>query len=178
MPVTENPKSTTRDTEDSTTRHCEEGGQGPTDQATPAATPTGVLTRNAIDTAALSRTEPEDGALCVFTGVVRNHNDGKSVLYLEYEGYEEMVVSIFDDIAREAKQRFGVTAVRIVHRLGRMEIGETSVAVAVSSPHRGEAFEACRFAIDTLKHKAPIWKKEFYADGSSWLEGPGGCAHS
>ena len=135
------------------------------------------VVREAIDTAALSRTEREDGALCVFTGVVRNHNDGKSVLYLEYEGYEEMVVSIFDEIASEAKQRFGVTRVRIVHRLGRMEIGETSVAVAVSSPHRKEAFEACRFAIDTLKHKAPIWKKEFYADGSSWLEGPGGCAH-
>ena len=136
-----------------------------------------TLTRDVIDTAALSNTEPEDGALCVFTGVVRNHNDGKSVLYLEYEGYEEMVVSIFEEIAGEAKKRFGVTRVRIVHRLGRMEIGEASVAVAVSSPHRKEAFEACRFAIDTLKHKAPIWKKEFYADGSSWLEGPGGCAH-
>jgi len=153
-----------RHIEDSTRRHCE-------------ASPAGVLTHNAIDVAALSGTEPEDGALCVFTGVVRNHNDGKSVRYLEYEGFEEMVVSIFEEIAAEAKRRFGVTSVRIVHRLGRMEIGETSVAVAVSSPHRKEAFEACRFAIDTLKHKAPIWKKEFYADGSSWLEGPGGCAH-
>ena len=156
-----------------TKRHCEEGGRRPTAEATPA----GVVTRQSIDVAALSRTESEDGALCVFTGVVRNHNDGKSVLYLEYEGYEEMVVSIFDEIAEEARNRFGVTRVAIVHRLGRMEIGETSVAVAVSSPHRKEAFEACRFAIDTLKHKAPIWKKEFYADGSSWLEGPGGCAH-
>ncbi len=136
-----------------------------------------TVVREAIDVASLSITEPEDGALCVFTGVVRNHNDGKPVRYLEYEGYEEMVVSIFDEIAQEAKKRFGVTRVRIVHRLGRMEIGETSVAVAVSSPHRGEAFAACRFAIDTLKHQAPIWKKEFYADGSSWLEGPGGCAH-
>ena len=136
-----------------------------------------TVVRDAIDVASLSRTEPEDGALCVFTGVVRNHNDGKPVRYLEYEGYEEMVVSIFDEISAEAKTRFGVTRVRIVHRLGRMEIGDTSVAVAVSSPHRKEAFEACRFAIDTLKHKAPIWKKEFYADGSSWLEGPGGCAH-
>lgn len=135
------------------------------------------VVRDAIDVSALSRAEAEDGALCVFTGVVRNHNDGKAVLHLEYEGYEEMVVSIFDEIEREAKERFSVTGVRIVHRLGRMEIGETSVAVAVSSPHRREAFEACRFAIDTLKHKAPIWKKEFYADGSSWLEGPGGCAH-
>jgi molybdopterin synthase catalytic subunit len=135
------------------------------------------VVRDAIDVESLLRAEPEDGALCLFTGVVRNHNDGKSVLYLEYEGYEEMVVSIFEEIARESKERFGATRVRIVHRLGRMEVGETSVAVAVSSPHRREAFEACRFAIDTLKHKAPIWKKEFYADGSSWLEGPGGCAH-
>ena len=136
-----------------------------------------TVVRDVIDVAALSRAESEDGALCVFTGVVRNHNDGKQVLYLEYEGYEEMVVAIFAEIEKEAKERFGVTRVRIVHRLGRMEIGETSVAVAVSSHHRKEAFEACRFAIDTLKHKAPIWKKEFYADGSSWLEGPGGCAH-
>jgi molybdopterin synthase catalytic subunit len=143
----------------------------------PAHQTPGTVVRDAIDVAALSRAEPEDGALCVFTGVVRNHNDGKSVLYLDYDGYEEMVVSIFGEIAEEAKNRYGVTSVRIVHRLGRMEIGETSVAVAVSSHHRGEAFEACRFAIDALKHKAPIWKKEFYADGSSWLEGPGGCAH-
>jgi molybdopterin synthase catalytic subunit len=70
-----------------------------------------------------------------------------------------------------------VSDVRIVHRLGRLEIGEASVAVAVASPHRGEAFEACRFAIDTLKKSVPIWKKEFYADGAVWLEGPGGCAH-
>jgi len=136
-----------------------------------------AIVRDAIDVAALSTASPEDGALCVFTGIVRNHNDGKSVLYLEYEGYEEMVVSIFTEIETEAREKFGVTNVRIVHRLGRMEIGDTSVAVAVASPHRKEAFEACRFAIDTLKHKAPIWKKEFYTDGSSWLEGPGGCAH-
>jgi molybdopterin synthase catalytic subunit len=135
------------------------------------------LVREAIDVGALYRADPQDGALCVFTGVVRNHNDGKAVRYLEYEGYEEMVLSIFEEIAREAEKRFGVTRVRIIHRLGRMDIGDTSVAVAASSPHRGEAFEACRFAIDTLKHKAPIWKKEFYADGSTWLEGPGGCAH-
>ena len=136
-----------------------------------------AIVRGTIDVASLSTASPEDGALCVFTGVVRNHNDGKSVLYLEYEGYEEMVVSIFREIETEAREKFGVTSVRIVHRLGRMEIGDTSVAVAAASPHRKEAFEACRFAIDTLKHKAPIWKKEFYADGSSWLEGPGGCAH-
>ena len=136
-----------------------------------------TVVRDVIDVAALSRAESEDGALCVFTGVVRNHNDGKAVLYLEYEGYEEMVVAIFADIEREAKERFGVSGVGMVGRVGGVGMGETSVAVAVSSHHRKEAFEACRFAIDTLKHKAPIWKKEFYADGSSWLEGPGGCAH-
>ena len=135
------------------------------------------VTREVIDVAALSQAGAQDGALCVFTGVVRNHNAGKAVGHLEYEGYEEMVLSIFEEIAAVARSRFGVTDVRIVHRLGRMEIGETSVAVAVSSPHRQEAFEACRFAIDTLKLQAPIWKKEFYADGSSWLEGPGGCAY-
>lgn len=135
------------------------------------------VVRSVIDVTALSAVEAQDGASCVFTGVVRNHNDGKDVLYLEYEGYEDMVVSVFDEIAQEAKRRFSVTRIRMVHRLGRMEIGETSVAVAVSSPHRKEAFEACRFAIDTLKRQAPIWKKEFYADGSSWLEGPDGCAH-
>jgi molybdopterin synthase catalytic subunit len=143
----------------------------------PSELPSPTVVRHPIDLGSLSRPEPGDGAECVFTGVVRNHNDGKAVLYLEYEGYEEMVAAIFEEIADEARKRFGVTRVRIVHRLGRMEIGETSVAVAVTSPHRKEAFEACRFAIDTLKHKAPIWKKEFYADGSSWLEGPGGCAH-
>ena len=136
-----------------------------------------AIVRDAIDVASLFETEARDGALCVFTGVVRDHNDGKPVTHLEYEGYEEMVLGIFDEIAKEARERFGVTSVRIVHRLGRMEIGETSVAVAAASPHRREAFEACRYAIDTLKHRAPIWKKEFYADGSSWLEGPGGCAH-
>lgn len=141
------------------------------------AEPPRTVLREAIDVAAISRGEAEDGAVCVFTGVVRNHNGGKPVVHLEYEGYEEMVVSIFDEIAREARERYGVTRVRIVHRLGRMEIGDTSVAVAVSSPHRREAFEACRFAIDELKRRAPIWKKEFYADGSSWLEGPGGCVH-
>ena len=143
----------------------------------PAADIARTVVREPIDVSAISVPAPEDGALCVFTGVVRNHHEGRSVRYLEYEGYEEMMVTVFEEIAEEARGRFGVTSVRIVHRLGRLEIGETSVAVAVASPHRGEAFEACRFAIDTLKRKAPIWKKEFYADGSSWLEGPGGCAH-
>jgi len=99
------------------------------------------------------------------------------VLHLEYEAYEEMALQELEAIAAETQRRWPVSDVRIVHRLGRLEIGEASVAVAVASPHRGEAFVACRFAIDTLKKSVPIWKKEFYADGAVWLEGPGSCAH-
>lgn len=136
-----------------------------------------AVVRTPIDVASLSTASARDGAVCVFSGVVRDHNDGRAVRHLEYEGYDEMVLDVFAEIETEAKARWSVTDVRIVHRLGRMEIGETSVAIAVASAHRREAFEACRYAIDEVKHRAPIWKKEFYADGSEWLEGPGGCAH-
>jgi molybdopterin synthase catalytic subunit len=135
------------------------------------------LTRRPIDLAALGAAAPGDGALCLFVGVVRNENGGRGVLCLEYEAYEEMALPLMEEIAVEAGRRWPVSDVRIVHRLGRLEIGEASVAVAVASPHRGEAFEACRYAIDTLKATVPIWKKEFYADGAIWLEGPGACAH-
>jgi len=131
------------------------------------------LVTEPIDLVSLSTTEPRDGALCVFVGVVRNENQGRPVLRLEYEAYEEMALPMMEEIAQEACRRFPVTTVRLVHRLGPLEIGEASVAVAVASPHRAEAFEACRFAIDTLKAKVPIWKKEHYADGTAWLEGHG-----
>ncbi len=131
------------------------------------------LVRERIDLATLQATTPADGALCLFVGVVRNENSGRPVLRLEYEAYEEMALPLMEQIAAEARRRFPVTDVRIVHRLGRMEIGEASVAIAVASPHRGEAFAACRYAIDALKATVPIWKKEFYADGATWLEGPG-----
>src|SRR5207244_4873770 len=124
----------------------------------------------------LHATTPADGALCVFVGVVRNHNAGRPVLHLEYEAYEEMALAEMERIAAEAAGRWPVTELRVVHRLGRMEIGAASVAIAAASPHRDEAFEACRFTIDTLKRNVPIWKKEFYADGAVWLEGPGACA--
>lgn len=138
-----------------------------------------ALTREPIDSAALSRQllRGEDGAVVVFDGVVRNNTKGRATLYLDYECYEAMAIEVLAKLGREIAAEFAIGRIALVHRLGRMEIGETSVAVAVSSPHRKEAFEACRFAIDTLKHRAPIWKKEFYADGSEWLEGPGGCAH-
>jgi molybdopterin synthase catalytic subunit len=131
------------------------------------------LVRAPIDLAALTATAPQDGALALFVGVVRNTNAGRGVLHLEYEAYEEMAKSELDAIEAEARRRWPIRELRIVHRLGRMEIGEASVAVAATSAHRAEAFEACRFAIDTLKKTAPIWKREFYADGEVWLEGPG-----
>ena len=131
------------------------------------------LTRDVIDVSALQDVAPADGAVCVFVGVVRNQNGGRSVRFLEYEAYEEMALPLMEEIAASVRQRWPVTDVRMVHRLGRLEIGEASVAVAVASPHRDEAFAACRYAIDTLKATVPIWKKEFYADGEVWLEGPG-----
>jgi molybdopterin synthase catalytic subunit len=133
------------------------------------------LVRDAIDVGALTLTAPADGALCLFLGVVRNENGGRPVLHLEYEAYDEMALGMMEDIAARAAARWPVSEVRVVHRVGRLEIGEASVAVAVASPHRAEAFEACRFVIDTLKATVPIWKREFYADGAVWLEGPGTC---
>ena len=130
------------------------------------------LTRDPIDLADLQSVTPRDGALALFVGVVRNENAGRPVLHLEYEGYEEMALAEMQAIADEVRRLWPVTEVRIVHRLGRLEIGATSVAVSVASPHRNEAFLACRHAIDTLKKSVPIWKKEFYADGAVWLEGP------
>ncbi|HSD26443.1 MAG TPA: molybdenum cofactor biosynthesis protein MoaE [Vicinamibacteria bacterium] len=129
------------------------------------------LVRTAIDLAAMAGVSPADGALCLFVGVVRNENRDREVLRLEYEAYEEMALPLMEQIAAETARRFPVTNVRLVHRLGRLEIGEASVAVAVASPHRAEAFAACRFAIDALKAQVPIWKKELYADGSEWLHG-------
>jgi molybdopterin synthase catalytic subunit len=130
-----------------------------------------VLTRAPIDLGALTGTTPADGAVCLFVGVVRNENGGRGVSHLEYEAYEEMALPLMEQIAAEAAARWPVTEVRVVHRLGRLEIGEPSVAVAVASPHRAEAFAACRYVIDTVKARVPIWKKEFYEDGSAWIEG-------
>ena len=131
-----------------------------------------LLVREPIDVAALQDVASRDGALCLFLGVVRGENDGRRVLRLEYEAYEDMALPLMEEIAADARRQFGVSDVRIVHRLGRLEIGEVSVAVAAVSPHRAEAFAACRYAIDTLKARVPIWKKEFYADGAVWREEP------
>ena len=129
-----------------------------------------ALTRDPIDVAALGAPAAADGAACTFVGVVRDHNAGRAVRHLEYEAFEEMALPLMEEIAAEARRRWPITSVTIVHRLGRLEIGEASVAVAAFAPHRAAAFEACRFAIDTLKATVPIWKKEFYADGAVWLD--------
>ncbi|GAC1472161.1 MAG: molybdenum cofactor biosynthesis protein MoaE [Chamaesiphon sp.] len=120
--------------------------------------------------------DPGNGAVVVMSGMVRNQTDGKPVIALEYQAYEPMALQVFSHIAVEIRRRwFDVNRVVIHHRIGCLQIGEISVLVAVGSPHRSEAFEACRYAIDTLKHNAPIWKKERWADGSSSWVSIGAC---
>ena len=114
---------------------------------------------------------PEDGALVVFDGFVRNNFKGRQTLYLDYEAYESMAYAKMREIGAEIREKFPIHRLAIVHRLGRLEIGETSVLIAVSSPHRGAAFDACRYAIDTLKRSVPIWKKEYFVGGAVWAEG-------
>jgi molybdopterin synthase catalytic subunit len=114
---------------------------------------------------------PEDGAIVVFDGVVRNNSKNKIVRFLEYDAYEAMAVKKLEEIGLRAKSEFEIRDIAIVHRLGHMEVGECSVVIAVASAHRGPAFDACRFAIDTIKKIVPIWKKEFYEDGEVWIDG-------
>lgn len=123
--------------------------------------------------------DPSNGAVVVMSGMVRNQTDGKAVIALEYQAYEPMAVQVFRQIATDIRNNWtNVNRVVIHHRVGRLQIGEISVLVAVGCPHRSEAFEACRYAIDTLKHNAPIWKKEHWADGSSSWVSIGACEQS
>jgi molybdopterin synthase catalytic subunit len=112
-----------------------------------------------------------DGAVCVFDGIVRDNSRGRKTLHLDYEAYREMALEQMRGLAAEAVTKFGVRDVALVHRLGRLRVGETSVLVAVASAHRGAAFEACRWLIDTLKKTVPIWKKEQFVDGAIWADG-------
>jgi molybdopterin converting factor subunit 1 len=114
---------------------------------------------------------PQDGAAVIFDGVVRDNTRGRRTLYLDYEAYEGMALKKMQGLAEGARSRFGVRQVALVHRLGRLEVGETSVLIAVASAHRGPAFEACRWIIDTLKKTVPIWKKEYFEDGAVWADG-------
>jgi molybdopterin synthase catalytic subunit/molybdopterin converting factor small subunit len=112
-----------------------------------------------------------DGALCVFDGVVRDNTRGRATLHLEYEAYEEMALRQMHELRTEAISRFSIRDVAIVHRLGRLAVGETSVLIVVASAHRAAAFEACRWVIDTLKTNVPIWKREQFVDGVAWADG-------
>jgi molybdopterin synthase catalytic subunit len=147
---------------------------GGTEQTDPVpAVPVVALTREPIDRDALVRRlqQPGDGAVVVFDGVVRDNTRGRRTLFLDYEAYEDMAVSQMDKLAREAAGRFPVDRVGVVHRLGRLEIGDSSIVIVVTSAHRAAAFDACRWLIDTLKRTVPVWKKEHFADGAVWTDG-------
>ena len=132
-----------------------------------------ALTNDPIDSASLAAQvkQGEDGAVVLFDGIVRNNTRGRRTLFLVYEAYEEMALRQMRALAEEAVAAHGVRQVAMVHRLGRLEVGETSVLIAVSSAHRAQAFEACRWLIDTLKKTVPIWKKEHFEDGAVWADG-------
>lgn len=132
-----------------------------------------LLTHDPLNRDALvaATTHASVGGIVVFEGVVRDHARGKQIRYLEYETYEEMAREQILAIVDEARQRWGVERIAVAHRFGRLEIGEASVIIVVASPHRAEAFDACRYIIDTLKAKVPIWKKEVATNGEEWVEG-------
>lgn len=132
-----------------------------------------AITRDAIDPAELSsRTIQDiDGALVTFHGVTRNQSLGRRTLHLHYDCYEPMALKVLTDLGLDIAARHAISRICIVHRIGKLDVGETSVCIAVAAPHRQAAFDACREAIDTLKKKVPIWKKEFFEDGEVWVEG-------
>jgi molybdopterin synthase catalytic subunit len=130
-----------------------------------------VHSRIDAHTTVTSLERPEDGALVIFDGMVRNNTRGRRTLYLDYEAYEEMALAQMRILALQALADFPIRDVAIVHRLGRIEIGESSVLIAVASAHRAAAFDACRWLIDTLKKTVPIWKKEYFEDGAVWADG-------
>jgi molybdopterin synthase catalytic subunit len=117
------------------------------------------------------------GAIATFIGTTREHNRGRNVVRLEYEAYADMAVAEFEKIAEEALAKWEISHVAISHRIGEVPIGEVSVAIAVSAPHRAEAIEACHFAIDRLKIVAPIWKKEYFEGGEVWIASLADCEH-
>lgn len=131
------------------------------------------IVRGIIDTAVIldQIKAGADGAICLFDGIVRNNTRGRQTLFLDYEAYEEMALAQMHSLASEALTKFAVRDVALVHRLGRLEIGETSVLIAVASAHRGATFDACHWLIDTLKKQVPIWKKEHFVDGAVWADG-------
>jgi molybdopterin synthase catalytic subunit len=132
-----------------------------------------AIVRDRIDTSRVlaDLKRGDDGAAVIFEGVVRNQTRGRKTLYLEYEAYEGMALGELESLATRALQKFQIRDVALFHRLGRLEIGDTSVLIVVVSAHRGAAFDACRWLIDTLKRTVPIWKKEYFEDGAVWADG-------
>jgi molybdopterin synthase catalytic subunit len=151
------------------------GGSGSSDEhgKLPLTSQHAALVADAIaaDSILAQIKRPEDGAVATFDGIVRNNSRGRKTLYLDYTSYEVMALRQIEQLATEALARFAVRDVRIVHRLGRLQVGETSVYIAVASAHRAAAFDACRWLIDTLKTTVPIWKKEYFEDGAVWADG-------
>jgi molybdopterin synthase catalytic subunit len=134
-----------------------------------------VETPLSTDAAAAVVDEPGAGGIAIFSGVVRNQTDGRPVKFLEYEAHAPMAEAKMREIGEAIRARWsGVRRVAMLHRIGRLEIGESSVVIAVSAAHRGDAFEACRYAIDTLKRTVPVWKKEHFDDGEVWVGLQGG----
>jgi molybdopterin converting factor subunit 1 len=146
---------------------------GGADSTQPATQSRVQLTSERIDAAGLAERmkRAQDGAVVVFEGIVRDNSRGRRTLYLDYEAYEEMARKQLEELAAQALEKFKVRDVAVAHRLGRLQIGETSVAIVVSSAHRAAAFDACRWMIDTLKQTVPIWKKEHFEGGAVWADG-------
>lgn len=132
-----------------------------------------AVTADPIDPCALlADAGGSDGAALLFVGLVRNHNEGREVGHLDYQAYPAMAEATLREIVEEARGRWEVGSISVVHRIGRLEIGEASVAIAVTAPHRGDAYEASRYIIEELKRRVPIWKREGYLEGDSeWLRG-------
>ena len=130
-----------------------------------------LVTRESLDPEAITATvrKEANGGVVTFLGTTRSDSDGRRVLYLEYEAYEGMAEKMLGSIAEEIRQRWGITDVSIAHRFGRLELGEISLVVAVASPHRQEAFQACLYTVDRIKQNVPIWKKEVFEDGEVWI---------
>jgi molybdopterin synthase catalytic subunit len=132
-----------------------------------------AMVRERIDTESLLEgiKRAEDGAVVVFEGIVRDNTRGRRTFYLDYEAYEEMALQQMEELSERALSQFKIRDVAIIHRLGRLEIGETSVLIVVAAAHRAAAFDGCRWLIDTLKRTVPIWKKEYFEDGAVWADG-------
>ena len=147
------------------------GGSSGIDEETTA--PHYCVTEDPLDPQGLADLvrRDESGAVALFYGIVRNHSRGRRVLYLEYDAYPSMALKKMREVADEARCRWQITDIAISHRTGRLEIGETSLLVAVSAAHRKEAFEACHYAVDRIKEIVPVWKKEVWEGGESWVEG-------